>query len=399
MFLIFPQILFMVWFSFWPFGGAPQEEAVESGLKKTSLEIPKDPAQFELIRISLSKNLKEITLSIPSRYQVRDSRGRPLFSGGKMVGTRIRPNESGIQIGAQVFFDSPLTIETEGEGIKFDGKVYRHALKIWRQDAHKISVINEVPLEDYLKGVLSWEANPKWPIEALKAQAVASRTYALFKAIENKDNPAQMSKDVLSQVYGGKNSENPATDEAVRLTRGEVLTYNGKIFPAYFHSTCGGATTHAEYMWDIAPHPSLKGVKCLFCMDSKHYRWSAELTPSEIRLKLRKTGHSVSGVENIETADVDPSGRARQIMITQPDGKTVKIRSNDFRLWMDPVKFKSTLIESITQKDGRFIFKGRGWGHGVGLCQYGMKGLSDRGYTYEKILDYYYPESEIKNLS
>ena len=379
---------------FWPFGGSGTTTREGPELKKTSLELPQNPKDFQFIRIALTKSVSEVAVLVASPYKVTDSKGRPLFSGERL-NTKVKGIPEGIQIGPQIFHDSPLTIQTDGEGIKLDGRLYRHAVKIWKENSSKVSVINEVPIEDYLKGVLPWEANPEWPMEALKAQAIAARTYALFKAIENQDHRFALSKDVLSQVYGGKTSEKAVTSQAVEATRGQVLTYRGKIFPAYFHSTCGGATTQAETIWDVQPHEALKGVKCNFCTDSKHYRWSNEISRKEIETQLRKHGYKAIGFQEIQTADIDASGRAKNFMIILADDSKVKIRSNDFRLWVDPGKLKSTLIESIEKKTDRFIFRGRGWGHGVGLCQYGMKRLAELGYAYDLILQYYYPDTDI----
>ena len=182
-------------------------------------------------------------------YVVLDADGRALFRGDRMLATKVQSNGEGIRIGSQTFKRTPLTIQSEGQGIKVGKKFYRHALKIWSDADHKVSIVNEINVEDYLRGVLPWEANPGWHEEALKAQAVASRTYALFRAIERKDQAFALSKTVKSQVYKGKDIENPKTDQAIERTRGEILTFKGKIFPAYFSSTCGGANGPMRRAW------------------------------------------------------------------------------------------------------------------------------------------------------
>lgn len=376
----------------WPFGAESKE------IKKTSLEIPKGK-EAEVVRIALLQNISEVTLSADGSFQVRDSQGRPLFSGPRIVKTKVRAApQGGIQWGIQSFATAPLVIQARGGAIRLDHHLYRHTLEIWPEMNGKISVINQVGLEDYLKGVLPVEANPKWDLEALKAQAVAARTYALFKAVENRDKKFALGKDVLSQVYAGKNSEHPVTDQAVESTRGRILTYRGKIFPAYFHSTCGGGTTHAEYLWNVEPHPSLKGVQCNFCWASKHYRWSDSISISEIEAALKRNGVKISGISEIRLEDIDATGRARKIGIVSPEGK-ISVHSNDFRLWIGPSKLKSTLITSMERKENQYLFRGRGWGHGVGLCQYGMKQLAELGYTYAQILQYYYPEAVVETLN
>lgn len=394
MFLFLAQWVVILSVTFWPFGTGDKDSEV----KKTSLEIPKG-RDAEVVRIALLQNISEATLSTDAPFRVRDSQGRSLFRGDRIVKTKVKAAaQGGIQLGIQSFRTVPLVIQTEEGAIKLDNHVYRSTLEIWPELNGKISVVNEIDLEDYLKGVLPVEANPKWDLEALKAQAVAARTYALFKAVENQDKRFVLGKDVLSQVYAGKSSENPVTDQAVEATQGQILTYRGKLFPAYFHSTCGGGTTHAEYIWNVEPHPSLKGVKCSFCWASKHYRWSETIPLLEIEAALKKNGIKISEISEIRLKDIDATGRARKIGITGAQGK-ITVHSNDFRLWIGPAKLRSTLIASIERKEDQYSFRGRGWGHGVGLCQYGMKQLAELGYTYPQILQYYYPEAVIETLN
>jgi stage II sporulation protein D len=363
-------------------------------LKKTALELPPHAEDLEFVKISLATNISQMTVSIDAPYTVTDADGAVVVKGNALAKTIIKGNTLGILFGAKTISSSPIILKTKIGGIRFDKHTYRHALIIWKEKSGKISVVNEIPLEDYLKGVLPWEANPKWTMESLKAQAVAARTYAVFKGIENQKQRFAMSKDVLSQVYGGKNIEHPVTDRAVESTRGQILVHDGKVFPAYFHSTCGGATTHAEYIWEVEPHPSLKGVKCTFCHPSKHYKWSQEFSIAKIESVLKKKGIRASGITDIQATDLDETGRAKTFQITDANEK-FKVHSNEFRIWMDPAKFKSTWIVSINKSADKFIFKGRGWGHGVGLCQYGMKGLGELGYEYRDIIRYYYPGADI----
>lgn len=392
MFFPFLRFFLLLSVSFWPLGedaGRPKQET-----KKTSLDLPRNPENFQSMRIFLLRRVPEIMIETTSPYRVTGGDGRSLFRGPKMTAARVRASADGIQIGSQNFRNTSLRIESEGGSFKIGTQQYREAVRIWREDHGKISVINEIDLEDYLKGVLPWEANPVWPQEALMAQAVASRTYALFKAIENQKEKFDLSHDVLSQVYRGKSAEKPETTQAVEATRGEVLVYRGKIFPAYFHSTCGGATTHAEYLWNVEPHPALKGVTCNFCRSSKHYFWQGTFSRSEIESKLKKKGFAISGLRSIRAVDLDRGGRARRFEIEHAGGKT-RIHANDFRLALDPARFKSTLLLSLDADGENFFFRGRGWGHGVGLCQYGMKELAELGYTYREILEYYYPGTEM----
>ncbi len=372
-------------------------DSAKTEIKKTSLELPAAVSELGFVTVGVVNSAREIMVASEEPYRVMDAQGRQLFAGNKFAPTKIRPNAAGIQIGPQSFSRPPLTIESRGGAFKVDGKTYRHAIKIWREENGTLSVVNIVGIEDYLKGVLPSEMTATWPLEALKAQAVASRTYALFKAIEKKQERSVLSRDILSQVYGGKGAEHAATNRAVDATAGEILTYRGKIFPAYFHSTCGGKTTRADYQWRVEEHPVLQGVECSFCRSSKHYRWSSSMKIAEIQRRLRKQGVPVKEIHRIALADLDASGRARVVEVE--DGKnTFRINSNDFRLWMDPMHIKSTLINAVDWEGDSVRFRGKGWGHGVGLCQFGAKGLAELGYNYRQILDHYYPDAEIITL-
>jgi len=252
-------------------------------------------------------------------------------------------------------------------------------------------------LDDYLKGVIPFEGNPKWALESLKAQAVVSRTFALTKMLVRQKEEYDVSAGFMSQVYAGKQIENERTSQAVDATRGEVLLYKGKIFPAYYHSTCGGATTAADLVWRVKPLPPLGGVECKFCQRSPHYKWEAVVTPAEIKEKLAKQEMPVQDVLGIRTDKIDRTGRAHKLVIQSTWTEKI-VDADAFRVWVDPMRLKSNLITKIALRDGAFIFKGRGWGHGVGMCQYGMKYLGELGYDYQKILEYYYPGAQVSKL-
>ncbi len=378
---------------FWPFGTGRKGAEI----KKSSLEIPQgaDLQNYQSVKISLG-NFPSVTVSTTGPFEVFDKNSRMLFNGLKLAPTQVIPTATGVQMGGENFKDAPVVIRTYGL-LRVGGKSYRDGLRFWRESSSKLLVVNEISMDDYLRGVLPLETSASWPPEALKAQAVASRTYALFKAIEKKNEKFAMSKDVLSQVYGGKSSERPETSQAVEDTRGQVLTSGGKIFPAYFHSTCGGKTTHAEYVWDVEPHKSLRGVECKFCWESKHYTWRTEFTRAEIQKKLKIKGVKMGTIRGIQIGEMDSSGRARSFIVVHDEGQ-IKFHSNDFRIWLDPGKFKSTMVTNIEKTPSGFLFQGKGWGHGVGLCQFGMRQLGKLGYTYQQILEYYYPESKITTL-
>lgn len=384
--------LFFLFTSFWPW----EQDSKE--LKKSSLTIPSSQALLKTVRVALFYEKPEVRIAVPGPYEIRGIPSHePVLSGESPLDSlAIRPAPSGLRVGAALYPGSGLRITSRAKEVQIENRKYHNAIQILKNPASTLTVVNEIDVEDYLKGVLPWEANPDWPKEALKAQAVVSRTYAIFKNIENKDFPFTLSSDVGSQVYSGKSIEHPLSNRAVEETRGEILTYQGKIFPAFFHSTCGGRTTRADYQWKIASHPSLKGVECPFCRGSKYYVWKAEFSLSEVQNLLAKKGRSLSALQSITPEEPDASERPRFFLIRHAGG-SLKLSANEFRLALGPDRIRSTRIK-VERAGDQFIFRGRGWGHGVGMCQFGAKRLAELGYRYADILRYYYPGSEIRNL-
>ncbi len=372
--------------------------SAEVEIKKSKLDIPQDIVKSLQIRVSLGQEKPKVVLSTQTPFKVFDGEGRLLFQGSQIEKTAVFAQEGQIFLGRQSFKRLPLVLDSGKSVLQLDQRTYRDILEFSMLPDGRLLIVNELDLEDYLRGVLPWEANPGWKPEALKAQAVASRTYALFKMIENRGESFAVSSDVISQVYGGVTLEKTSTNQAIDATEGQILVYKGKIFPAFFHSTCGGHTTRAENAWPIEPHPSLRGGSCGFCNESPHYRWKVSLTEQELRTVLKKMGYNVTSILKLSAKDIDESGRARFFEIKYPAGK-IKIPANDFRLAVSPMKMKSVFLRQITHEGHTFTLAGRGWGHGVGLCQYGIKKMAELGYTYRQILEYYYPGSEIRVLA
>jgi len=369
--------------------------------RKLCLPLPSDPQAYRFVRVAIAENVPQVKIgSLYGAYTVKDTQGNLLASGPKMPWTIVKAVKGVIYFGSQAFRQSALVFEAKN-GIRMSGIYYQNKTIISPQGGDKILVVNEIDLEDYVRSVIAWEANPKWSLEALKAQAIVARTFALHKAIQNQGREFHVSKGVVSQVYAGKNATHARTDSAVNATRGQILTYRGEIFPAFYHSTCGGHTASAAILRLSGESiPPLEGVSCDFCQNSPHFRWEITVPKSKVEQDLRKHGYPVaSGVASLGLADQDGSGRSKSILVTTGGKSKVKISAEDFRIWAGADQFKSLLIKSIDWTGDGFRFKGRGWGHGVGLCQFGMKYLGEIGYTSSQILKYYYPESDIKTYS
>ena len=249
----------------------------------------------------------------------------------------------------------------------------------------RLQLINVIPLEDYLAAVLGSEMPKSFPLEALKAQAVAARTYALQKKLEAYDQPWHLGSSVIHQVYGGVEREAPRTRAAVEATRGEVLTWDLQPIEAYFHASCGGHTeTGGQALGRDLPY--LRSVPCP-CGALPASRWQATLSANELRNALGVRSNELRVTRRTRTGRVDLlSAGARTF-----DAAT-------FRRKLGYMRVKSLEFELKPGPDGELRFVGRGFGHGAGLCQWGAKALADQGREYREILSHYYPGTELQTL-
>ena len=255
-------------------------------------------------------------------------------------------------------------------------------------------LVEYVPLETYLYGVLPYEMSHTWPLEALKAQAVAARTYTL-KSLENvKNQHFDLYSDVRSQMYKGGGKQYDSVKQAVDQTRGEVLTYQDKLFFTYYHANCGGGTDDVR-SWN----PSLKSIKplagasCKTDSHSKSYKWQMNLPRSKVETYAKNVGLSGT-LKSIKISRKTDTGRATNLTIrTSKGSKTVPC--GKFRLATGIRSCKITKL-SVRKKDVHF--EGKGYGHGIGMCQDGANGMAKDGKNYKKILKNYYPGAELQKI-
>lgn len=310
----------------------------------------------------------------------------------------VTPAQDGGIVLAGTRYGSPLRITPRGSAlIRVNGKQYHDAIII-RARAGTLTVVNEVNLENYLRGILPREANPAWAAESLKAQAVVSRTYVLRNMGRHESEGYDVCSTVHCQVYGGADCEDPRSDAAVADTGGQVLLFDGALAQTVFHASCGGHTEHPRYVWsghDTAPS-YLHGRKDKYCGDSPHHHWKNTVAEKTIRAGLVKAGYDVGTISRIRVAGTSPSGRATELRIDHAKG-VLHVHAGRFRLAVSPWTIRSTMFEKIRSVDDGFEFSGLGWGHGVGMCQWGAKVMAERGKDYEAILSYYYPGTTVKN--
>ena len=288
-----------------------------------------------------------------------------------------------------VIFDQqlryPLQFETWNNEININGLVVRGMIQL-HNVVGKIQVVNVVKMNEYLYGVLPSEVMPSWPKEVLKAQAVAARTYAYYHLLKNNSTYFDLDGSTNFQVYKGKSLETEATNNAVDSTAGIIMVYNNKPILAYFHSTCGGKTTDDRFVWQGEDLPYLTSIDCSYCKNSPHYSWQVELTLHEIYEALVKRYKGVGKIYAITLGREDT--RVTVVKIEHANG-IIRMNGNDFRLMFDAKKIKSLYFEAIQTKRG-LVLKGNGFGHGVGLCQWGARGMAEQGKRFDEILKFYY---------
>ena len=256
-------------------------------------------------------------------------------------------------------------------------------------------IIEYADMENYLLGVLPYEMSPSWPLEALKAQAVAARTYTLMEVQRRKNAEFDLYNDVRSQMYKGSGKVYNSVRQAVTATEGQILTYKGKPFYTYYHANCGGGTDDAK-SWTGSKEATIKplqGASCSADSHSKSYSWTRKVPQKSINNFVNRNGLKGS-VKKIKVAKKSRTKRAETLEFTTSSGKK-ELSCPKFRLSVGSSVLRSCKITDIEKTSGGFTFSGRGYGHGVGLCQDGAKGMAEDGKNYKKILANYFPSSDI----
>ena len=317
--------------------------------------------------------------------------------------------------------DSVFTVE----GKKYRGNV------IFRPHNGKITVINEVMLDDYVCGVVAGEMPSGWPMEALKAQTVAARCYALKSLSKHADFGFDLCSTTNCQVYGGIAAEREQTNKAVEETAGIVASYDNKVVDTLFSSSNGGYVEAAENVWG-GSYPYFKTFKDEYEKTDEIAGavWTVSFTPEEIKAELKENGVDIGDILNMEVVKTSESGRVLEVKITgttgtksytksyartflglksqmytikAPEGSAVYGLSASGQNKVSGEYYILTAEGIDTRKaasgDGKYVISGRGYGHGVGMSQWGARYMAEAGHTYEDIIKYYFKGAELKNYS
>ena len=287
--------------------------------------------------------------------------------------------------------DDPLLTENAEKIGNFKGELfindylYTGSIEV-RKDENGLHFINNLPFEKYVEGVVAAETGENWAPEALKAQAVISRTYAIYQKTLNAGKDYHITSSVIHQVYKGGNS-NEIIRRAVKETEGEVLTYEGNPIEAFYHSTCTGKTELPEEVWGKS-YPYLKSVPCKG-QDSPYEHWQRRFSLAEIERAL-----GVKGIKEISITAFTLTGRAKVLKVVAEDSE-IDVNAIDLRKLLGYKELPSTQF-SIAVEGQDVIFEGGGYGHGVGLSQWGALELANEGKNYKEILQHYYPGTKLE---
>lgn len=305
----------------------------------------------------------------------------------------------------------PLAGEQSGSGyVQFSGGPvsgdYRGDM-LFRGHDTGYTLVNQLPVEEYLYGVVPSEMPSSWPEEALQAQAVAARTYAIKQILSG--NAAGRGFDVWpderSQVYLGMRVENPATNAAIDNTRGQILTYKGQVIDALFHSSSGGYTENSEDMWQN-PVAYLRGKADPYDQNDRHYNWQVNFTADQLARQLSWSKYNLTTVTDVQVKERTAVGRRiKKLQITGLDqsGSTVQIEIANADRLRSVLALKSAPFDVQKQYDQQnnlvaVVFTGSGWGHALGMPQWGARGMAMKGYNYREILSYYFTDVQLANI-
>lgn len=277
--------------------------------------------------------------------------------------------------------------------ISVNGRQYAGVIEV--MDAKSgLLVVNELPLEVYISGIINNEISTKWPADVVKAQAVIARTYALYQRDKREGEPYHIEGSVLGQVYSGIAAEDEAALKAVKDTRGEVLYYNGGPALTVYHSNAGGKTDSSKDIWKV-DYPYLTSVESPYDNDAPQFEWEYSIPALTLKEALRTSGYSIGEPESITVEALTPAGRVRALSIKDYEGRVLKISGENLRKAAGYSLLRSSIFSAEKRAD-TFVFRGKGSGHGVGLSQWGAKGMAENGYSYREIIRHYYPGTALR---
>ncbi|MEC4813274.1 MAG: SpoIID/LytB domain-containing protein [Scytonema sp. PMC 1069.18] len=338
------------------------------------------PAQASVIlRVAIERDVKQVQVGSSTTGIVKDGSGRTL---GQLPG-RSAYYAQAVPGGVALdkWQSSLFWIEPTGQGYVYIGDRWYRGRTLVVPSEKGLTAVNWVDLEEYLYSVIGGEMDSRWPVEALKAQAIAARTYALYERERKRSHPIYDLGDTPDrwQIYKGVSSESPTVYAAVDATAGQVLTYKNRIILSVFHACSGGHTENSEDVWG-SKEPYLRAVPD-FDQNIKECSWVRTFSPGEISAKMPEIGN----VKQMIPESTSPFGSVKALKIVGDKGEKV-LRGENVRI---ALKLRSTRF-TVTNGNGAFTLTGLGFGHALGMSQWGAYNLALQGYNHLQILNHYY---------
>jgi stage II sporulation protein D len=379
--------------------------------------------QSRFLRVALRQNVKRAKFSSGGQVDILSSGDFHLSERGAIAveisgaGDKVS-GESPVHGKWECALPCTLLSKNEFNIIDYDGSSFRGSMVLAAAPRGSFTVVNYVGVEDYLRGVVPLEIGHCRPeeVEAVKAQAVASRTYTYKKILENRGMDFDLLPTISDQVYGGVLAENPVCNQAINTTADQVIVYHDSLIYAYYHSTCGGKTANIEDVWENKqPLSYLRSIDDVnekgepLCGFSGSFSWEESWSDARLSSIVNRYSREVSPQKptagSIITIIVDSRfacGRVREC--------TIKTTAGSYRYGGDKIRFvlrrdqngnpvlRSALITDISKRSGSIVMKGKGYGHGIGMCQFGAIGRARAGQSCEQILKAYYTGVEVKKI-
>jgi len=346
------------------------------------------PASALDLRVAIKKNARNIRIGSSTTAVIKDNSGKKLGELSAMQPSLAKTKWGRVSLGKVKATE--LIVEPQDGGYVWIGDRWYRGKTHLRVQGRSLMAINKVDLEDYLYSVVGAEAVASWPIEALKAQAVAARSYALYKRKTSHTNLYDVDSTINTQVYKGLDTEYVTTHEAVNSTAGQILTHNSSVILAAFHSSSGGHTENVEDVWK-SNLPYLRGV-IDYDHESPVFEWNKDFSSNQFS-SLLSSEVSVGTITELIPERVTPQGRVISMKVVGNLG-SINLTGKQIRKILD---LRSTLFRIQADAD-QVTIVGRGYGHGLGLSQWGAYHLASQGVDYNQILGHYYQNTKLTNF-
>lgn len=366
---------------------------------KASVTAAQPAKQAPDLRVGLASGRASLTITPAGGKATVQTGSSKTITLAANTAAAIRWQDGAFLVGREKLRGEVLVIRPAAKAgeLSLDGRRYRGALEL-RHKGGGLTAVNVVPVDGYLRSVVPEEMPVDWPAEAIKAQSVAARSFALASRGRHAGEGYDLCTTTHCQLYTGTAAEKSASNAAIKATRGEVLTYGGKPIEALFHTDSGGMTENSEDVWG-SHVPYLRAAKDT---PAKTMPWTKTISRADLERKLAAKGHDIGKVRSLALSplaigrsakDRTASGRVKTMTVKGTKGTATLSGTT----WRSLLGLKSTLFDAKLTKDA-VTFTGYGSGHGLGISQWGAKRLAETGKSYADILHHYYTGTTLQQL-